>query len=526
MTNSASLNSDKQRYSLRDFAQSFFRHKNKAILLALLVFCGALCVLLFAPRSYRSESKLYLQIGRESVRLDPTATTGERISIQQMDRSQEVTPVIDMLLSRGILEKLVDKVGPEMIMAKLPPGEEDDRGPAKKLLDTAVAYTVTPLIRLAKSIDPVSPREEAIVRVSRNLDVFSERDSSMITIRYETKYPELAQLINQNLVDIYRSEHLRIHSTSGSKEFFDKQHKALQTQLNEAVNKLNEAKNRLNIVSIDMRRGTLEDRLGKIEMASYQNLQEVSALEAEIATLKTQVQAIPQRIVAEDTTVPNTGTDALREKLYDLQVLQMNQEARYSDDHPALQNTRQQVKQAQAILSAETADRQETTNDMNPNHQALSLALATAESKLAAAAAARDELKSQRDRILADVQTLNDHELEMDELSRTVDIARGKFFRYAENLEQARIDAELNKQRISNVIVAQEATLVEKPVSPNKLVILVLAVGLMVASAIVLICLCELLSNSITSKEQLERSLNLPVFGVVPNDKKLAGALS
>ena len=526
MVNSTEPGYSNRTYAIRDIMPIFFRHLKKTIALSLAILAAAILLLVFAPRTYRSEAKLYLQIGRESVRLDPTATTGERISVQQMDRSQEITSVIDMLLSRGVLEKLIDRLGPEVVLAREELDDETEVGPLEKLVDTTVAYTVTPLVGLMKSIDPISQREEAIVRVSKNLDVYSERDSSMVTIRYETKNPELAKLVTQNLVEIYRSEHLRIHSTSGSKQFFAEQHKELGDQLNQAIEELNLAKNKMNMVSIDLRRTTLEDRLAKIQLTSYENLQEVASAEAEVANLRSQTLSIPQRIVAEDTTVPNTGTDALREKLYELQVLQMDQEARFSSDHPALQNTRKQVRQAQAILETESLARQETTSDMNPNHQALSLELATAETKLAAADAARAELASQRQRILSDLATLNDSELKIDQLQRQVQIARGKYFRYAENLEQARIDAELNKQRISNVIVAQEASFVEKPVSPNKLVVLALTAVLIVAASLALICLYELLRTPIHSKEQLERVLELPVFGVVAKDRKLAGAIS
>ncbi len=517
---------DHRSFKFNDFLQSFFRHKRKAAILALTILIGAALVLVFAPRTYRSEAMLYLQIGRESVRLDPTATTGERISVQQIDRSQEVTSVIDVLYSRGILEKLVDELGPEVILAKELPEGEEESSIAQSTIDTIANYTIIPLIQTIKGIDPISQREEAIVRLGRNLSVYAERDSSLITVRYDTKYPKLAQRVMHNLIEIYRSEHLRLHRTSGSKEFFANQHANLESQLNDAVDKLAAAKNRLNLVSIDLRRTTLEERLGKIELASYANLQELASLQAESADLSEQVAAIPERIVSEDITVPNTGTDALREKLYDLQVLQMDQEAKYSSDHPALQNTRKQVKQAQDILSAETRARQETTNDMNPNHQALALSLATVESKLAAAEAGKSALESQRNTILEDLKTLNNHELEIDELSRQVQISREKYFRYAENLEQARIDEELNKQRISNVIVAQPATLIEKPVSPNKLVVIALAGVLTIASVIALVCFCELTGNRIRTQEQLNRAVGLPVLGVVPEDQELASALA
>ena len=51
----------------------------------MVLFAGAIafCALTFLPRKYESEAKLFLRLGRESVALDPTATTGATMQIQE-----------------------------------------------------------------------------------------------------------------------------------------------------------------------------------------------------------------------------------------------------------------------------------------------------------------------------------------------------------------------------------------------------------------------------------------------------------
>ena len=50
------------------------RHKGKMTVAFLVVILGTAVYTIFSPRSYRSEAKLLLRLGRENVTLDPTAT--------------------------------------------------------------------------------------------------------------------------------------------------------------------------------------------------------------------------------------------------------------------------------------------------------------------------------------------------------------------------------------------------------------------------------------------------------------------
>ncbi len=50
------------------------RHKGKMLLFFVLVMAGTAVGTYLSPRSYRSQAKLFIRLGRENVTLDPTAT--------------------------------------------------------------------------------------------------------------------------------------------------------------------------------------------------------------------------------------------------------------------------------------------------------------------------------------------------------------------------------------------------------------------------------------------------------------------
>ena len=460
-------------------------------------------------------------MGRESVTLDPTATTGQTIALQASDRANEIVTVIDMIESRGIAEKVVDQVGVDTVLGRGGDGEEEFN-----LISSVLNNTVGLAINLIRSIDPISDREKAVISIERNLKVSAEQNSTLIAIRYHAKSPELAQKIAQGIVDVYREEHLRLHRTSGSKEFLKSKQQLCKSSSDESVNKLQAARNRMNMVSIESRRSSLESRFNDVERNRYQALQDLSSAQAKVADIRKQIAEEPERVVSEEVTVPNTGADLLRAQLYSLQVKMAEQQAKYHDDHPQLQATKMQLEEAKAMLAGVSDDRVETTQDVNPNLLTLKLSLAQAESELASLEALWKELDKQRATIVAELKELNDNELEIDQLKRESELARNNFFRYAENLEEARIDRELDNERISNVIIAQPATLWQKPVSPGKALVAILTLAGAIAAVASLVIASEMFDQRIYTEGQLESTLQLPVFGVVPDSRKYARVLA
>ena len=61
-----------------------------------LAFGGAMSIavlyITFCPKTYTSEAKLFVRVGRESVSLDPTATTGQVITLQEACAKTKSTP--------------------------------------------------------------------------------------------------------------------------------------------------------------------------------------------------------------------------------------------------------------------------------------------------------------------------------------------------------------------------------------------------------------------------------------------------
>jgi uncharacterized protein involved in exopolysaccharide biosynthesis len=475
------------------------------------VIAAGVFAIVFFPRSYRSEARIFLRLGRENVGLDPTATTGHTVLTQQADRKDEVLSVIDVIQSRGVVAQAVDHVGVDHVLNGGP-----GTGEKSSWLAEAVLLPVRAAQDLLRSIDPISDRERAIVQVERNLKVFAERGSTLIVIRFETKTPAGAQAVCQAILDVYQQEHMRIHRNEDSRPFFTDQRDQLQKQLDDALEQLRSAKNDMGLSSVEQRRDALEGQFTTVESARLNVQEELAAAQARATDLERQLAMVPERLVDSKKSLPNSGADLLRQQLYALQTRLLDLQARYNEVHPLVVAANNQVKEAQRVLAQQSDERAETTDRINPIHRQLALDLRQVEATKAGLRASLAELSQQKEAALADLRAINDHELRIDQLSRQADLARGNFIHYAQNMEEARIDQELEAEQISNLSVVHSATLAEKPVSPSKPLVALATMFLATFGTAALVLGSEQLNDRLRTEEEVARELELPVLATIP----------
>ena len=109
-----------------DLYEIIFRHKYKIVFVPLAIFLMTVGIILFFPRKYRSEARLFLQVGRESLAIDPTATTGPSTNLIQNNREEEVKSALQVIVSRGVISQVVDRLGPQYVLNA---GEDDGQKP-------------------------------------------------------------------------------------------------------------------------------------------------------------------------------------------------------------------------------------------------------------------------------------------------------------------------------------------------------------------------------------------------------------
>jgi len=502
------------RASLRDLFAIALRHRIKMAVFVVAVISCVAVVVVRAPYVYRSEAKFFVRLGRESVALDPTATTGQIAPVTR-SRQSEILTELDILRSRKMAEKLVDLVGPAAILA---PAAETDASTAVGRRARQGPGRVGRWLEKTGLRQPLSDRDRAVLTVTENLRAGTAGENSdVLYLCVEAEDPWRAQHLLTTLTDLYLEEHACVHETPGSYEFFRQQTTDARGSLTALEQSLEDLRKDIGVASVDDELKVLSDRIGSLEKEVDQTQASLAAARARARQLEETLAVLPENIVTTTTSgIPNVAVERMRERLYELEMKEQDLVSKYHEESRVVQDIRRQVAEARALLRKEqTAHTQKTTgiNSMRQDTAALLLAEQANASSLDAHA---EELQTRLAQARERSRQLSDASARMKELQREVQIQEANYKRYAENLEQARIDQALRAERISNIAVLQPATLPIEPIRPRKLLQLLLCVLFAGFGSITLAFVCEYFDHTIKTAQDAEDKLGLPVLACVP----------
>jgi capsular exopolysaccharide synthesis family protein len=516
--------------SVRDLLYVLFGHKKKMLAFMILLFGVVAIRTMLTPHVYRSEAKLLLRIGRENVSLDPTATIGEVVSINR-SYDWEVNSEIEILKSREVAERVVDDVGASFFLhgpkAATPPPDkaaavatptDEALQTVKETLDVVTGGTG----KLASSLglsEPVNEREKAIRKLTDNIEIKAQQNTSVISISYNEREPEVAKTTLERYIQAFLDKHLSVFCSASSQQFFERQVSQLQEKLTEAERELQNIKDTTGISALVEQRTVTVTAIGALEKNITEAEAELAASNAKIAGIQRILEKIPETVVIEEITgFSDYGADLMRSKLYDLRVAEKDLEGKYRPDSRQLDMMRKQVEEATSMLEKEQAkpNRTELRKGLNNAYQQMQLALLTEQSSISSLQSKIDKMHTQWGEAKATLKTLNQVENQTTRLEREITLLEASYNQYFTKLEEARIDQALKGEKISNVSILQAATLPAVPTGPGKVVRLGVGLLLAIVGGVAFAFFCEYLDHSIKTPEDVHEKLQLPTLASIP----------
>lgn len=505
-----------------DIARALFRHTKKIVAIFLLIVTATFCWIIFAPGKYESSAKIYVRIGRENNTLDPSATTGQTVNIQQTLEA-EINSMLQILESRETAQRVVDAVGVDPILANdLSSPSESSSASSKP--DSSLKKIKTWLSDLKSTIFPnrfSETREALAVRsVLKRSKFWAPKNSNVIEISCEAGHPELAQQIAEAWTKAFVDEHLRITKTEGSLFFFVHQAEQLKDQLDTVEQDLKQLKSQSSLVSIEGQRRILEDQSKSIRTRELANSSLLASSKAKISELQSILDLVPAREKTDQKTEDKTeGWYGLRQKLFELQIREHELRSKYSAENPEVIAVEQQREAIEQILAKQSQSSSESISSPNPTYQLFQQSLLNEQAQVVALLAEDKSLEEQRQQILDEYEKLNECALQISDLERQRQILETSYLASAARMEQAKILQGLENAKISSVSVLQSASFNARPSGMGRTKTLLLGMFLGLLCGFGFAATSEYFDRSYMTPAQVENSLEVPVLVSIPQKR-------
>ena len=512
-----------QTFSLRDFYTTIFRRKQLIKLCFLFVILAVGVYVICVPNTYRSMATIIVNLGRENVTLDPTATTGKTVTIEE-DRDSEINSEAELLKSKDLAGQIVNEMGADKILNGSGDdlSTEDSMSAIRYWAKQILMFPFTKIMNLFDSqpnsaVAKFKKQDKAIDYVEKHLSIEQVKKSDIIAINYDAGNPRLAQNVVDKLIKAYLKKHLLAHQTAGSYTFFAEQKMKLRTSLEEAENKLRQIKNTTGIASISEQKKILLERLGGLRTTLERAQSHKASTSAKIATLENTLSKLPRTLRKDEVTgFANSSFDEVQKRVYELQLREHELQSKYKDDAPPIIAIRRQIQKGQALLST-TKQLKQINLGVNDTYQKLQFNLVTDKSLLSATEADISVLSEQIKKEESDLHVMNNTEMQINRLDREVEILRSNYIKYSESKEQARIDQALKLDNISSIRIVQPASYSLIPVRPKRKLILVLGLFLAIFGSLGAAFFRDHLDHSLNDIDDIDGHLRLPVLTTIPH---------
>ena len=502
--------------SLGAYLEIPFIHKWLICLCTLLGLMLGWFAIMVWPRTYESQAKLMVRVGRESVSLDPTATTSATLTLQKT-QEEEIVSALEVLNSRQVAQVVTNKIGADAIISGYLPKEGDATEPsfvdkAKSTLKNGVFH----LMLAAGLKDDISNNELAVMRVSNGLWTHSPRKSNVIIVESHAKTPEMAQAIVEEATQSFLDLHLENAHTVGSYTFFNDQAESAEQELNGLIGRRSEFMQARKLVSIASSRALIQQRLGGIDRDLVLATGQLEEAMSSVTDLQKKYAGTDDEIVAAKVAASDSTWSGMRQQVYTLEVAEQNLAANYTDDHPKLKQVRTQLEGARGILAELESERVDESRTPNPAKAKLLGELQAQETRVVGLRSKIAEKRRQQKAMQEQTDNLLDYERELSQIDREISMAEGSLKSLQEKLEEARVIDELQTNKISNVSVFQPATLIERAVSPKKPLLGAAFLLLGFTGGLGLSVLRQATSSTLRTSDDVENQLGCPVVSSLP----------
>jgi uncharacterized protein involved in exopolysaccharide biosynthesis len=464
------MQKEHQTIDMREVLITLFKHRYRilAIFLSIVI---AVTVISFSMRPvYEARSSLMVKFGREYIYNPAIGDTKISTSFQSFPKEEAIRSEIQILTSDDLVKKVIESLGLENIYPDL----------------------------IKKDSVKISPLEAAITRFSKYFSVKNIKKSNVIEISFQHENPEIAASAVNQLVELFKEKHLQVLSSPKS-SFLEKQLIIYREKLKASEDDLEDFKQKYKIFSIDEQISLLLKQRMDLDTSLKTAQNRTHELEQALTYPPADGPIVFKNAPYYTETERYKVIDDAKAKLLSLQLKEQELLGKYKEGSRMIVNVRKEIELVRTFLVEQEEN--------------------LAKAEMNALKAKSSTINNQMKQLDGEIEKLTFRVKQFQNLQRELDTHERNYTAYVNKLEEARISEDMDRQKIANIGVIQEAIRPAEPVKPNKSLNIALGIFLGAIAGIGYAFFSEYNSQCFTTPESIERRLDIPVLTTIPYKK-------
>jgi len=453
-------------YGLRDILTIFFKHKYKILFASVPVIIVTIILALNAPIHYVARSVVMVKPGREFVPM--TEVYIPEYKMPTIGFESMINTEIQLITSHDLTSRVIDAIG---------------------------VYNIYPELKNAHLTGPTL-RNVANFQFSQDLLVKAIKSSNALEVYFRHKKPFMAAKVTNTLVEFLKDKHLEVFGESRSPLIAD-QLKMYENRLRTSMDNLAAFKDKYQITSLKDQFWWIIGKRTDIENTVKLEESKLEELRKKLAFLKNQTRKID----------PDLYTAIARQRLMELMQKETQLLGTYKEQSRPVTNIRNEIKTVRDELYRYEGEKKDSGEwvsveaDIGP--QILRIA----------------NIKQQKENLDRQLNELSSKSEELNKLEREISMQQVNYEAYLKKYEEARISEEMDKKKITNIQVIEEAAVPVTPVKANQRKIFGVGLFAALSFGLGLALAFEYIPQGITTPESAKKRLHLPVLVVISYKK-------
>lgn len=510
-------------YGLRDLLNTLFREKQLIFWVFLVTIVIGTAIALQLKSTYTAQARIMVLPSREYT-LNPVLGESppgiilgdERIVRSETEILKNVTLINQVIESLGI-DRLYPDMGSQSLFSLL-------ANPVRNMIYSWFKHDQH-LDEIEKSANPNAADYSKLlhntaIRFQKNLDIFTVKDASVISLSFSHPQADLAISALNNLILAYLDFRTQTLFLPRSK-LYTEQRDGFAQRLQRVEQDIEAFKLQNNISVFADQRSLLMRQQAEINSSRLDTETNFREVEGRINNLHKQLTFFPKQIPLYSEKMVQDSSETARSILVALEARRNELLTKFNPTSQFIADLDEQIAKIRPLINS-TPPKKINSQRMGPNpiYGEINTDLVRQEIAASALRAKLASLVQQFEQLTAQLEKFNKLEKTYNMLVLDRELLEKNFRIYSQKVEESILEEEHDRQKMANVrIIEQPQTL--EPRSAKWAVLVFSIIGAIML-ALLIAFFKDFFREVFISPEDMERSLRLPVLVAIPINEKLA----